>query len=752
MSRQLFLTNPDLNIDDIEVVHSSALGQRAGKPIAASSNSGYSRITPIGNVEDGLDRNVRIRGEGIWPRYMPTNSTGDEMSTALETFTTMTALSVTDVKRLALVAVYDRLHLVTLSGDALLSIYVWTATGFVVRNSVEVDHDIQGGIAACGRGDNIYIGIADDAQQEVSFYRFNARSLALGQIAEGALAVNQPTAISMASDGAMFVFLHEYDLGGGLYDVRIAYGGDLSKLRQKAHSFLDMFGGDWTAEGHLNQPFITWNQQYKFVAGMRAGTTTPGKMRFAHSSEGDDWVEFDDIINEVNYPATTAPFGNVKNIAVAGEGRRIFTLRGSSGTLDAAPTNLQMQYFNGRRAWSAEIDADGGLGVLNGTGLAIANWRGTIYGAWASASGAIQMRKWNTLSTLPSDTAGHSTRAIERGRLNFVDGIEDETRSALFFEFRGVVQKDDVFTIPTSYDRRGANVLSPVLGETWRTDDGGEEWIRLDAGVDRKFVLNGFTAFHTNMPELVIEMDDDETFATPDSTVTISAALKTATVTSASFNRVICAADSFLAHEFASRYVWARFSTGLVGVFRVLDNTTTDLIIDGDVSAGGGTVTLFGDYFAHEFANVQTPRRYLRVKVEAVDLPDGYYEIGRVLFGLLLEPRVCIEVGYRYEQGRIVSTVDLNTGSIIATPLNLRTQRSWDVSLDFYENQYVDEFIGFFARCANQAEQLVFWPGIEFSGGLDREEALLVRVNGEIDTPGSESIYTKARIRLLEEV
>lgn len=711
MGRAIFLANPQLNIDDVVVDHSSALGRRAGEAIAAPGNSGFMLVSAVGDAGDGLDHSIQFRGQDIFPRYIPRNDAGADQSTALQTFTTAGSLAVTDVKRLALVTCYDRLHLVTLSGSALLSVYTWSGSAFTLRASLEVDQDIQGGIAACARGDNIYIGICDSEEQLVSFYRFSAISFALGEIAEGAVAVNNPSAISMASNGASFIFLHEYDNGDDTYDVKLAYGGNLARLRQKSLGFVDMFNGDWVAEGNIAQPFICWSPTYKYLAAFQTGASGSGGFKVAQSFEGDDWSEFEDIIGAVNHPAVTTPTGNAKNVAIAPEGRRVFGLRATAATLGDPPTNLVMQYFNGRREWSGELDADGGLGILNGTGLGIANWRGTIWGAWASASGTIQLRKWNTLSTLPSDTAGHSTRAVERGEPNFIDGPEDDTRVALFFDMRGALQKDDVFTIPTAYDRRGANVLSEVRSATWRANDGGEEWIRFDAGVDRVFPIDTIAIFGSNLPGLTLELDDDPTFATPEVSQAIDGTITTAAVVGASKNYVTFASGTFQQFEHSESRRWVTFSSGVSGIFPILENTGNRLKVDGDVTGAGGTATIFGDRIWHFFGSVQTGYRYLRLVTPEVELPDGYYEISRVIFGIRHELPRNFSSGFLRSPVAMESPLQLKSGARLVTQLNDEQRHQFSLPFQVIKHDIgLASLRGFYAWTNGMREQFAFWP------------------------------------------
>lgn len=753
--RSLFLSNAELTIDEIEVAHSTAMGRRAGEAEAGPGNSGFMLVTALGDAGDGLDHSVQLRGNKHFQRYFPRDDAGVDQTTALETFTTAGSLSITDVKRLALVTCYDRLHLITLSGSALLSVYTWSGSAFTLRKSLTVDQDIQGGIAACARGDNIYIGICDSVQNWVSFYRFSAVSFALGLVAEGALAVNQPGAISMASNGAMFVFLHEYDNGDGTHDVRLAYGGNLERLRQKSVSFLDMFDGDWTAQGNVEQPFICWSPTYKFIAMMRAGVDAPGKLRVARSPDGDDWSEFKDILEIINYPTVVDDYGNVKNVAVAPEGRRLFSIRGTAATLDDPPTDVAMQYFNGRTAWSAEIAAGTGS-VLSGTGLGIANWRGTIWGAWATASGTIVLRKWNTLSTLPSSTPGYSSRAIEQGEPNFVDGPEDDTRTALFFEVRGDFQEDDVFVLPTAYDRRGANVLSEVLTESWRAALSGTPYIQLDAGVDRLFRPESLALFRTNAPSVLFELDDDDTFASPPTSVTIPATIRTAACTGGGGNFASFAAGTFRPHEFKSRVAWAQFVTGVTGIFRIVDNTDSELKLDGVVTGAGGTVTIFGDRIGYHFPVAPTPRRYARITLPDEELPDGFHEVCRLLFGqpYLATPRD-YAVGWRTSTRTITSLLRLKSEAGLATPRNTYPQRSWQLRFPAADGDQVESLVGLFEGLAAGREQIAFWP----EGSDEPNNVYLVRVDDEVEMrhrighrSDAEGEHHDVEVSLIEEV
>lgn len=755
MGRSIFLANPELNADEVAVTHSSALGRRAGEATAVASNSGWSLITALGDAGDGLTHSIKLRGNRHFPRYIPRNDAGADLSTALETFTTMASLSLADVKRLALVTAYDRLHLITLSGSATLSVYAWGGSAWSLRRSITVDQDIQGGIAACSRGENIYIGICDSASQLVSFYRYSAISNALGMVADGSVAVNSPGAISMASNEAMFCFLHEYDLGGGLFDVRLSYSGNLERMRQRSLSFLDMFEGDWVAEGNISSPFVCWSPTYKFLAGFQTGVTGTGGFKVAQSFEGDDWTEFEDIIGTILHPTITTPTGNAKNVALAPEGRRLFTMRATAATLGDPPTNLVMQYFNGRTAFSAEIDMDAGLGLLNGTGLAIANWRGSIWGAWASASGTIQTRKWNTLSTNPSTDAGHSTRSIEEGEPNFIDGPEDDSRTALFFYLRGDMTEDDEFTIPTAYDHRGANTLSEVLGETWRGELGDDTTLIFDRGVNRKFRISSLALIRSNMPSVLFEISDQADFSVINASEDISGTWRTAAVVSGDADTVSFAAGTFRPNEFKARTFWAKFVTGVTGIFRILDNTGDSLLLDGDATGAGGTVTIFRDSIGHHF-DEPVSGRYVRLTMPDEDLPDGFFEIARSVFGRghLATPRD-YAVRWRTTDTGIASVLRLKSEAALATQLNVYSRRTWRLRFPAPDGDQVAALLGFFTPLSASRDQMAFWP----EGAAQPNNVYLVRVDDEIEREHrigregeGEGAHEDVEVTLVEEV
>lgn len=757
MSRAIFLANPELNIDDIVVTHSTARGRRAGVPVAAVTNSGYMFLTAIGDSGDGVDRIIEIRGQDRFPRYIPKDAAGVDQYTDLEGSALLTTLTVTAATACVLVEVYDRLHLVTLEGNV-LAVYTWDGAAFVLRSSQDLtdNQTVSGPLCACQRGDNIYIGVADNALGELWFYRFNARSFALSEVAEGALAVTDPNNISMASDGALFVLLHEVDLGSGLTDIQIATGGDLSSLSLKANSFLDLFATAWGGATSITKPVICWTPPYGFVAIVEVS----GFMRCAYSPDGEDWMEFRDIRGDLSQPTITTGFGpGVASLGLAAEGLRIFTYR--------RPTagGIDMMFFNGRRLWQGEFAANGGAAVVAGASITACNWRGTIYYAWPSTATAFTVRKGNLLTT----TVTNHTRHMQIGRRNYVDGAEDDSRVALFFTPRGPIHRFDSFTIPAAYDRRGANVLSEVLSETWRADDAGTPYVQFDAGANRKFALDSLALFHTNMPSATLTMDDDVAFGSPSTTQVVSATVKTAAIVSVNADTVTFAADTFISHEYASRFIWVQFTSGLVGIFLVLDNTDSTLTIDGDATGATGTATLFGDRMGYVFAAAPTPQRYVRLTMPNLTLPDDYYEIGRAVFGKHFRPTRNYAIGFGWQHSRVVSTLELRTRSKIATKLNLRGQRTWDLTLPLYgvgdgfiegvcSGQPLDEVIGFFSRLADGGEQFAFWPNWSSSAGGNADEVddlndvVLVRVERALDTPHLFTGYHDANFVLVEEV
>lgn len=707
MGKAIFLANPELNVDDVTVDHSSAIGRRAGAPLRGSLNYGSMKLTAIGDAGDGIDRVVEIKGQQRFPRYQPYDASNVPQFTNPEGFAALGNLTVGDTTGVALVAVYDRLHMVVLDG-AELTVLTWNGSTWSERASMTVDHDGSGGLAACAKGYTIYIAIANNTDSQINFYRFHAVTMAIGEIGDGTIETESPGGIALASDGAIFVLLHDVELDGGLRDTRVMMGGDLTRLRAKAHSFIDMFDTTWTAGGNIRRPALCFSYQYKFVAALRAGTDAPGLIKVVHSYDGEDWEEFTDIKGAVNHPTAVANSSNGRSLAIAPEGRRLYLFRSTtSGSINTDPTDLKMTYFSGRVAWSAEADADGGVDVANTPRIAACNWRGAIYYAFPSSATQWVVRKTNLLTA--TDT-GHS-RAMEMGRRNYVAGDEDDSRVALFFTPRGIARAGDVYTIPTAYDHHGKRTLSEPLQETWRTEDGSEEWVRFDAGLDRVFNVDAIALFRTNLPELTLEMSDDPTFAAPPVSETISATITTASITGAAKNVLSFAAGTFEHYQHGETTRWVKLTTGVSGIFRIVDNTDDALILDGDVTGATGTATIFGDRMWLFLDGVET-YRYLRLVTPELELPDDFYEIGRAIFGRKFTLPRNFSSGFTRQIAAIESPLQLNSGARIVTPLNPEGRRHtfmlpWQVIK--YELGLAS-LEGFYARMNGAAGQMAFWP------------------------------------------
>lgn len=704
MGRAIFLANPDLNVNDVTVAHSSAIGRRAGHPIYASNNARILKATAIGDAGDGTDRLVEIYGSQRFPRYKPYTAAGVPQSTDPAGFAAVGALTVADTSGCALAAIRDQLHFFTLNADV-LGAWVWDGSAFALRVSIAIEHDGAGGIAVAVKGTNAYIAVGNNTDNQIHFYRYNAITMSLGEIGEGLIQTESPGGIAFASDGAIFVLLHDVDLGGGLRDVKVMWGGDVTRLKVKPHSFLDMFDTTWTAGGNIRRPALCWTPRYKFVAVLRAGTETPGLLRVARSYDGDDWEEFTDIDGAVAQPdSITAPSSNGRSLAVAPEGRRLFVFR-TTGVFNGDPSDVKMTYFSGRRQWIAEVDADGGVDIADQPRIAACNWRGAIYVAFPTSTQWV-VRKCNLLTE--TDT-GHQ-RAMEMGRRNFVAGLDDDTRTALFFTPRGIARKFDTFTIPAKYDHDGRRTILEPLGEGWRAEDGGEEWVRYDAGLGRLFAVDAIALFGTNLPSLTLEMDDDPDFTTPPVSETISATITTAAVVSGAGNVLTFASGTFQHYQHAETTRWVQLSTGVSGIFRILDNSGDSLIVDGDVTGAGGTATIFGDRM-WLFLDQVEKRRYLRVVTPELELPDGYYEISRALFGLKFTLPRNFSSGFTRQIAAIESPLELKSGSRIVTSMNPDRRHTWNLPWQVIKYETGQAALeGFYARLNGAAGQLAFWP------------------------------------------
>lgn len=742
MGQEFFLGNPHLTVEDVVATHSSAIGRRAGQVIPAVSNGGQMLMTAFGDAGDGLSRLVQIRGNEDYPRYLPHDTSAVPLFSGHHIFAAApTHASV--ATGCAVAASYDRLHLVTIEGDFLL-VYTKGLTTWTLRNSIEMDHDASGGLSAWGEGDMVWIAVADNVGNTVYFYQFSAITFALREVANGSVTTTAPDHIALASNGSRFVLLVENDVGGGIKDTKVFFGGDLSRMEEKGDSFIDMFGTTWNATpGDIKKPALMWSPYYQFVAALHAQNGSPGNVRVVRSNDGDDWTEFTGNNGVVAHPPalTGANYANGKTLAIVAEAFRIWifetTTTGAAGT---APTDVKTFFFDGRDDWEAEVDADGGVAIQGASPLAATNWRGTVYFAWLSTS-SVAVRKCNELTTTDSDLTG--PRGIDRGRRNFVAGIDDDSRTALFFKAKGFPQKGDEFTIPVQFDHDGKYILTEFTAETWRAVDGVEQYDQLYAGLGRRFLLDTFCLFNTNVPEVLVEMDSAGTMAAPSFSTELSAVLKTRTITSATVGAITFAADSFVPHEFANRRCWVRVGASIL---TVLDNTASMLVVDGDATALVGDADVFGDRLIYKHPTLVASAPYIRFTVEAMDVPDGYFQIGKFIGGIRLEPEQLFYTDYSRRTEAHGEILEVTSGARLGTRLNYNARRAWDIRYPAPLPNQVVATRGYLGRFVNGQGQLAF------SQDGDLEGLTLCRVVSDLDEKHVIEGRMALRLRIEEEI
>jgi hypothetical protein len=458
----------------------------------------------------------------------------------------------------------------------------------------------------------------------------------------------------------------------------------------------------------VQQASVAWNQLYGFVVAARVGAASPGAMKLATSEDGETWTLFKNIKGSTSQPTTASGWADVMSCAVTVENRRVYVFRGT-GTQDGAPTDVKMQWFDGQKTWSSEVDVDGAVAVNQGTALAAANWRGTMYVGWRNSSTQITVRKGNALTT--TNTGYY--RELIIGAQNFVAGLDDDSQTALFVVPTGRVNAGDKWQIPVpEYDHRVEYLLSDFLSQTWRGDDNGARTIDLDFGASQKWVLDAIAIFGSNLPSITLKLDDDSAFGSPSTNQAISATIQTATVVSVDKNRIVFAAGTFKAHEHAASKRWVQFTSGITAVFRILDNTTDSLLIDGDATgASAASCTIFGDRMGYIFSSVQTPQRYLRLLTPTLVLPDDYYEMSRVVFAVSLALPRNFSNGFVREHVQVEARVDLKAGARFMTKLN-DTQRD-NFVLPWQVMRLTDDLKpirGLYGVSQGARQLVAFWP------------------------------------------
>ncbi len=745
MGQEFYLGNPLLTVEQVAVMHSDAIGRRAGQVIPGATNGGQMLMTAFGDAGDGLSRLVQIRGNEDYPRYLVQDPvSGLFFFSGHHIFAAAPSLTTTDATNCALATAYDRLHLVTLEGTT-LAVYTKGLSSWTLRNSIVLDHDASGGLSAWGEGDMVWIAVADNVGNTVYFYQFSAVTFALRDIANGSVTTDAPDNLALASNGSRFVLLVEHDIGGGIKDTKIFFGGDLSRMEEKGHSFIDMFGTTWNATpGDIKKPGLMWSPYYQFVAALHAQNGSPGNVRVVRSNDGDDWTEFLGNNGAVAHPPalTGANYANGKTLAIVAEAFRIWifetTTTGSAGT---APTDVKTFFYDGRDAWEAEVDADGGTAIVGAAPLCATNHRGTIYFGWPSTATTFAVRKCNELTTTDDATTG--PRGIDRGRRNFVAGVDDDSRTALFFKARGYPQKGDEFTLPVQFDHDGKYVLTEFTAETWRAPDGAEQYDQIFAGFDSVFLLDTLTLFNTNVPEVLVEMDNAGTMAAPTFSATLSAMLKSRTITGAGVNTLSFAAGSFVPHEYANRRAWVRAGSA---IFSVLDNTDALLIVDGDATGAVGDADVFGDRLLYKGSALATAAAYIRFTIASMDVPDGYFQIGRYLGGIRFEP----EQQFYTDFGRTMEAhgelLEVTSGARIGTRLNRDIRRAWEIQYPAPTADQVRATRGYLGRFTGGQGQIVFAQ----DGELD--EMALARIVGELDENHRVEQRMRMRLKIEEEL
>jgi hypothetical protein len=706
MAKGIFLANPDLNKDNVDLSASSQLGRRAGAPTAFANNSNLLNVTTIGDPGDDLTHDFQIFGSQNLPTYSPLTSGGALQYAAPESFTSLGTVACGAAAKVALAMATDRMYAVVADGSV-LKVFVYDGAGpFTLKTSISVLTNSAGGISASAMGENIYIVVANNTDGVVELYRYNTTSNTLGTYTDALIATDSTVyGIAFANNGTLFMLLVTRTSGGNK-DVDIYFGhfGDMTKNDATIN---DLFGTSWVSGGDVRACAVTFATAYGFVAAFRSGTTGAAGLKLLTSTNGADWQEFKDYKKAIVQPTISTPWADDLNCAITVEYRRVFVYRPTAAALNGAPTDIKMQWFNGK-VWSAELDADNSIAVNAGTQMGAAQWRGMMFYAWRSTAATIMFCRNNELTT--SNTGYY--RELTLGEQMFVAGIDDDSQTALFFIATGSIRAGDEFRIQAGeFDYRVVHLLDDFLSKVWRGADGAEQTIVFDAGSGRGFLLDAIALFRTNLPSITVEMSDDVAFGTIPVSQAISATVKTATVVSVDRNYVTFAADTFTGEQYsggAFRY-WVFFSGGSVGVLRVLGNTTNRLIVDGSASGASGTATIFRDTMGYLFTNPVGAYRYLRLITPTVTLPDGFYEISRVLFGLSFVPPIDYRIEWLRRYGQQQGRVELKDGARFNTLLNLFQRPAWTLTFR-HKIELIQPVVDFFGYVRGGVRLFGFWP------------------------------------------
>lgn len=699
MARGSFLTNPELNLDDVELLATSELGSRSGTPTRLSPNTGGLELSAVGDAGDTDDHDVTILGTQQRPFYSPLTTGLVLQYTAPETFANVgAAVTVSAGTKVTLVTCDDRLF-ETVATSTDLRVYVWDGAAFALKASLAAAFSSSsGGIAAVAIGAFIYIAVSDNTAARISLFRYNSIAETLSPFADSWLALPGVTVthIAMATNGGIFVLF----VGEGT-DVRVFVAGIGSSTPQENPQTIDnVFSTDWSTGGDVRASSITYNRTYGFVAAFRIAGSG---LKLAVSPDGEGWEAFKNLNGAEDQPTPSTAWGDAITSAINVENRRVFVYRHTT-------SDIKLQWFDGDTTWSAEVDADGGTAIDSQTQLGATNWRGAMYLGWRSSSTTAVVRKHNALTT--TNTGYY--REIRMGERMFVAGIDDDSQIALFFVATGSIASGDKFRIPSSeYDYRVEHVLDDFISKVWRGEDEDEQIIRFDAGSGRAFSIDTILIVGTNLPSLTVQLDDDSAFGSPSTNQAISGAVQTATVSSVDRNRVNFAASTFVPRRYSAgaRQYWVSFSAGSTEIFAILNNTAEALILDRSAAGASGTATIFGETMGYLFSSAQSPARYLRLLTPNVELPDGYYEISRVIFGLRLDLPRNFSNGFVRDPQAIEAVTPLKSGARFPTKLNTRQRIGFTLPFDVVKlDEHLRALEGLYAWTRGATELVGFWP------------------------------------------
>ncbi len=763
MANAIFLTNPELNTDNVTVTPSTgALGRRAGAPIAAAGNSGLLRLAAMGDAGDDLSHVVGILGSQQQPRYDPKDDAGVSRFTApdsatIATFTDAGSVTGTLTTGHALVVCNDRLWLIRADKPAnhQMKIYrydggtTWTLVVTYDTGSTTTENQH---ISACAFGTTIYI-VTTKNTSAVAFYTVDVVTNTFAVVKKDVVYTSLPAVLgpaAIATNGLRFVIaMRTAEVSGA--DVVFLIGVSFGNFIVQPLSVLDQFGVTWGGATIFDHHDLTHNLTQGFVLQGRADNGGADYLqKVIRGDDGLSWEELTNLDGVVTQPAVSTFSGSGNRGAVALDGEQIFFLRTRAATKDGLATAIHQSWFDGM-TWHLNNVANGADAVnVASQPLSIVNWRGTMFYSYIiSGTATIRIRRCNELTT--TDTGYR--RVLTLNEPNYVDGPEDDTQTALFVTPRGRIREGDSFTIPPYYDYAASNVLVEALGEPYRTADNATPNVVMNAGTGRRFNANAIAYWGTNVPALTHQFHTSDSWGAPAQSLSLSALKYTLTVASANGDRVLFTTSPFQKDELAIRPNWANLSTG---IFRIIANGTNWILVDGNPgspSTGAGGATIFGDRMAI-FPGSELVYQYARTlypsALQVPALPDGSvdsYQIEGLHMGTYLQTNRNYAGGLTIPVEQPQTVAQLRGGRRIWKPTSTRQRRAYPMSFQLHTETQIAQWEGFYARTRGATTLSLFWP----KGEVEPNNFLVGRIEG-LELHRIQKLHYDASLNFVEDL